>query len=90
MNIKPLGDHVVIKKFEAEEKTKSGIVLPGHAQEKPQMAEVIAVGPGTKEVEMELKVGDKVIFAKYSGTEVKMDDQEYTIMKQENILAIIE
>jgi len=89
MNIKPLGDRVVIKKFEAEEKTKSGIVLPGQAQEKPQMAEVVAVGPGTKDVEMELKVGDKVIFAKYSGTEVKMDGEEYTIMQQKDILAIM-
>jgi chaperonin GroES len=90
MNIKPLGDRVVIKKFEAEEKTKSGIVLPGQAQEKPQMAEVVAVGPGTKDVEMELKVGDKIIFSKYSGTEVKMDGEEYTIMKQGDILAVVE
>ena len=89
MNIKPLGDRVVIKKFEAEEKTKSGIVLPGQAQEKPQMAEVVAVGPGTKDVDMELKVGDKVIFSKYSGTEIKMDGEEYTVMNQSDILAII-
>jgi len=89
MNIKPLGDRVVIKKFEAEEKTKSGIVLPGQAQEKPQMAEVVAVGPGTKDVDMELKVGDKVIFSKYSGTEIKMDGEEYTIMNQSDILAVI-
>ncbi len=64
-------------------------MLPGQAQEKPQMAEVVAVGPGTKDVEMELKVGDKVIFAKYSGTEVKMDGEEYTIMQQKDILAIM-
>lgn len=89
MNIKPLGDRVVIKKFEAEEKTKSGIVLPGQAQEKPQMAEVVAVGPGTKEVDMELEVGDKIIFSKYSGTEIKIDGEEYTIMKQSEILAVI-
>ncbi len=90
MQIKPLGSRVVIKKFEAEEKTKSGIVLPGQAQEKPQMAEVIAVGPGTEDVKMELKAGDKVIISKYSGTEVKVDGQEYTILKQEDILAVVE
>jgi len=94
MNIKPLGDRVVIKKIEAEETTKSGIVLPGSAKEKPQMAEVVAVGPGGvvdgKEIKMELKVGDKVIFSKYSGTEVKFDGQEYTILKQDDILAIVE
>jgi len=94
MNIKPLGDRVVIKKIEAEETTKSGIVLPGTAKEKPQMAEVVAVGPGGivdgKEVKMELKAGDKVIFSKYSGTEVKFDGQEYTILKQDDILAIVE
>lgn len=90
MQIKPLGSRVVIKKFEAEEKTKSGIVLPGQAQEKPQMAEVVAVGPGTEDVKMELKAGDKVIISKYSGTEVKIDGQEYTILKQEDILAVVE
>lgn len=90
MQIKPLGSRVVIKKFEAEEKTKSGIVLPGQAQEKPQMAEVIAVGPGTKDITMELKAGDQVLISKYSGTEVKIDGQEYTILKQEDILAVIE
>lgn len=90
MQIKPLGSRVFIKKFEAEEKTKSGIVLPGQAQEKPQMAEVIAVGPGTKDIAMELKVGDQVIISKYSGTEVKIDGQEYTILKQEDILAVVE
>lgn len=94
MNIKPLGDRVVIKKLEAEEKTKSGIVLPGSAKEQPQMAEVVAVGPGGvvegKEIVMELKVGDKVIFSKYAGTEVKYDGQEYTILRQNDILAIVE
>ncbi len=94
MNIKPLGDRVVIKKLEAEEKTKSGIVLPGAAKEQPQMAEVLAVGPGGmvdgKEVKMELKVGDKVIFSKYSGTEVKLDGEEVTILRQNDILAIVE
>ncbi|HBM80348.1 MAG: co-chaperone GroES [Clostridiales bacterium] len=94
MNIKPLGDRVVIKKIEAEEKTKSGIVLPGTAKEKPQMAEVVAVGPGGvvdgKEVTMYVKVGDKVIFSKYAGTDVKIEDQEYTILKQDDLLAVIE
>ncbi|MDW7672099.1 MAG: co-chaperone GroES [Bacillota bacterium] len=94
MNIKPLGDRVVIKKLEAEEKTKSGIVLPGTAKEQPQMAEVLAVGPGGmvdgKEVKMELKVGDKVIFSKYSGTEVKLDGEEVTILRQSDVLAIVE
>ncbi|SFH71756.1 chaperonin GroES [Tindallia magadiensis] len=94
MEIKPLGDRVVIKKLEAEEKTKSGIVLPGSAKEQPQMAEVIAVGPGGmvegKEVKMELKKGDKVIFSKYSGTEVKLDGEEVTILRQSEVLAIVE
>ncbi len=94
MNIRPLGDRVVIKKVEAEETTKSGIVLPGSAKEKPQMAEVIAVGPGGvvdgKEVTMQVKAGDKVIFSKYAGTEVKLDGQEYTILKQDDILGIVE
>ncbi|WP_129600209.1 co-chaperone GroES [Anaerophilus nitritogenes] len=94
MNIKPLGDRVVIKKLEAEEKTKSGIVLPTQAKEQPQMAEIVAVGPGGmvdgKEVKMEVKVGDKVIFSKYAGTEVKYDGVEYTILKQSDILAIVE
>lgn len=92
MNIKPLGDRVVIKKLEAEEKTKSGIVLPGTAKEQPQMAEVVAVGPGTvvdgKEVKMEVSVGDHVIFAKYAGTEIKYDGVEYIILSQKDILAI--
>lgn len=94
MNIKPLGDRVVIKVLESEETTKSGIVLPGSAKEKPQMAEVLAVGPGGmvdgKRVEMEVKVGDKVIYSKYAGTEVKIDDEEYIIVRQNDILAIVE
>lgn len=94
MTLKPLGDRVVIKKVEAEETTKSGIVLPGTAKEKPQMAEVVAVGPGGmvdgKEVKMEVKVGDKVIFSKYSGNEVKIDGEELTILRQDDILAIVE
>ena len=94
MNIRPLGDRVVIKKLEAEETTKSGIVLPGTAKEKPQEAEVVAVGPGGvvdgKEVRMEVKVGDKVIISKYSVTEVKFGGAEYTIVKQDDILAVIE
>jgi chaperonin GroES len=89
MQIKPLGERVVIKKLEAEEKTKSGIVLPGQAQERPQVAEVVAVGPGTKDVTMEVKVGDKVIFPKYSGTEVKLDGEEYTIIEQSSLLAVL-
>ena len=94
MNIKPLGDRVVIKMVETEETTKSGIVLPGAAKEKPQYAEVVAVGPGGvvdgKEVKMEVKVGDQVIYSKYSGTEVKLDEEEYIIVKQSDILAIIQ
>lgn len=91
MNIKPLGDRVVIKMLETEETTKSGIVLPGTAKEKPQMAEIVAVGPGGmvdgKEVKMEVAVGDKVITSKYAGTEVKLDGEEYTILRQSDILA---
>ncbi|MGF7059548.1 co-chaperone GroES [Brassicibacter mesophilus] len=93
MNIKPLGDRVVIKKVEVEEKTKSGIVLPGSAKEQPQIAEVVAVGAGITEDEKkkdEIKVGDKVIFSKYSGTEVKMDGEEYTIVKLADLLAVVE
>ena len=93
MTLVPLGDRVVLKQLEAEETTKSGIVLPGQAQEKPQQAEVIAVGPGGtvdgKEVKMEVSVGDKVIYSKYAGTEVKMDDTEYIIVKQSDVLAIV-
>ena len=94
MNIKPLADRVVIKMVEAEETTKSGIILTGSAKEKPQVAEVVAVGPGGvvdgKEVVMELKVGDKVLMSKYAGTEVKLDGQEYTILRQSDVLAKIE
>lgn len=94
MNLKPLGDRVVIKQLEAEEKTKSGIVLPNQAKEKPQEAEVVAVGPGGvidgKEIKMEVKVGDKVIYSKYAGTEVKLDGEEMIIVKQSDILAIVE
>ncbi|HIW51387.1 MAG TPA: co-chaperone GroES [Candidatus Blautia intestinavium] len=93
MKLVPLGDRIVLKQLEAEETTKSGIVLPGQAQEKPQQAEVIAVGPGGmvdgKEVKMEVSVGDKVIYSKYAGTEVKMDDTEYIIVKQSDVLAIV-
>jgi chaperonin GroES len=88
--IKPLGDRVVIKRLEAEEKTASGIILPGQAKEKPQMAEVVAVGPGTEDIKMELKVGDMVIFSQYAGTEVKFEGEEYTIMGQKDILAKVE
>lgn len=94
MTIRPLADRVVIKRLEAEEKTKSGIVLPGSAKEQPQMAEVVEVGPGGivdgKEVKMELSKGDKVIFSKYAGTEVKIDGEEYTILRQSDILAVVE
>lgn len=93
MKLVPLGDRVVLKQLEAEETTKSGIVLPGQAQEKPQQAEVIAVGPGGvvdgKEVKMEVEVGEKVIYSKYAGTEVKMDGEEFIIVKQNDILAIV-
>lgn len=94
MKLKPLADNVIIKQFEAEEKTKSGIILTSAAQEKPQLYEVIAVGPGGMvdghEVGMVVKVGDKVITGKYSGTEVKVDGEELTIIKQSDILAIVE
>lgn len=94
MKLIPLGDRVVLKQLEAEEKTKSGIILTGTAQEKPQEAEVIAVGPGGivdgKEVKMEVKAGDKVIYSKYSGNEVKVDGEEYIIVKQGDILAVVE
>lgn len=93
MKLVPLGDRVVLKQLEAEEKTKSGIVLPGQAQEKPQQAEVIAVGPGKtedgKEVKMEVAVGDMVIYSKYAGTDVKMDGEEFIIVKQSDILAVV-
>ena len=91
MKLVPLADRVVLKQLEAETKTQSGIILTGSAQEKPQQALVIAVGPGTDEVKMEVKVDDQVIYSKYSGTEVKFDDDEkYVIVKQSDILAIIE
>lgn len=88
--IKPLGSRVVIKKLEAEEKTQGGIILASAAKEKPQMAEVVAVGPGTKDEPMELKAGDKVVFSKYAGTEIKYGGEEYTIMSQADILATVE
>ncbi|MDR3051144.1 MAG: co-chaperone GroES [Oscillospiraceae bacterium] len=94
MQVKPLSDRVVIKNIEAEETTKSGIVLPGAAKEKPQMAEVLAVGPGGvvdgKEVKMQVKVGQKVIYSKYAGTEVKIDGDELIIVRQNDILAVVE
>ena len=94
MNLKPLGDRVVIKHLEAEEKTKSGIILTGAAKEKPQEAVVVAVGPGGivdgEKVAMEVNVGDKVIYSKYAGTEVTLDKEEYVIVRQSDILAIVE
>ena len=94
MNLKPLADRVVIKRVEAEEKTKSGIILTSAAQEKPEIYEVIVVGPGGmvdgKEVKMEVKAGDKVIMGKYTGTTVKLDGEEYTIVRQNDILAIVD
>jgi len=93
MTIKPLADRVVIQMTEAEETTKSGIILAAAAQEKPQVAKIVAVGPGGvvdgKEVKMYLKVGDKVLLSKYAGTEVKIDGEEYTILRQNDILAIV-
>ena len=94
MKLTPLGDRVVLKQVEAEETTKSGIVLPGQNKEKPQEAEVLAVGPGGmvdgKEVTMQVKEGQKVIYSKYAGTEVKLDGQEYIIVRQNDILAVVE
>lgn len=94
MKLKPLADRVVIKLVEAEEKTKSGIILTGSAKEKPEVAQVVEVGPGGmvdgKEVTMTVKVGDKVITSKYAGTEVKLDDEEYVVVRQSDILAIVE
>lgn len=93
MKLVPLGDRVVLKQMVAEDTTKSGIVLPGQSKEKPQQAEVIAVGPGGvvdgKEIKMEVKAGDKVIFSKYAGTEVKLEEDEYIIVRQSDILAIL-
>ena len=94
MKLVPLGDRVVLKQLEAETTTKSGIVLPGREKEKPQQAEVIAVGPGGvvdgKEVKMEVKAGDQVIYSKYSGTEVKLEEEKFIIVRQSDILAVIE
>ncbi|MCC2124629.1 MAG: co-chaperone GroES [Lachnospiraceae bacterium] len=94
MKLVPLGDRVVLKQTEKEETTKSGIILAAKAQEKPVTAEVIAVGPGGmvdgKEVTMQVKVGDQVIYSKYAGNEVKLDEEEYVIVKQSDILAIVE
>ena len=94
MKLRPLGDKVVLKQMVEEETTKSGIILTGGTKEKPQQAEVIAVGPGGvvdgKEVEMQVKAGDKVIYSKYAGTEVKLDGQEYIVVKQNDIVAIVE
>ena len=94
MNLKPLHDSVILKAMEPEEKSKGGIILTSNAKEKPEMAEVVAVGPGGmvdgKEIGMVVKVGDKVLTSKYSGTEVKVDGEEYTIVRQSDILAIVE
>ena len=94
MQLKPLGDRIVLKQLEAEETTKSGIVLPGQSKEKPQQAEVIAVGPGGvidgKEVTMQVSVGQKVIYSKYAGTEVKLDGEEFLLISQKDILAVVE
>ena len=94
MKIKPLSDRVVVKMVEAEETTKSGIILAGSAKEKPQMAKIIAIGPGGmvdgKEVKMTVSVGDRVLIGKYAGTEIKLDGEEYTILKQNEILAVVE
>lgn len=94
MKLKPVADRVVLKSFEAEETTKSGIILAASAQEKPMMMEVVAVGPGGlvdgNDVKMFVKNGDKVIVGKYTGTEIKLDDEEYTIVRQSDILAIVE
>lgn len=90
MTLKPLFDKVVIKAIESEEKTASGIVLPGSAQEKPQLAKVIAVGPGTEDTAMVVKVGDKVVYSKYAGSEFKLDGKDVTIIRQTDILAIVE
>ena len=93
MTLRHLGDRVVLKQLEAEETTKSGIVLPGQNKEKPQQAEVIAVGPGGmvdgKEIKMQVEVGQQVIYSKYAGTDVKLDDEEFIIVKQSDILAVV-
>jgi len=94
MKIKPLGSRVLLKEVETQETTKSGIVLPSNAKEKPYIAEVIEVGPGEfkdgNEIKIQVKKGDKVLYSKYSGSEIKLDDQKYLIVKQDDILAIIE
>ena len=94
MKLSPLGDKVVLKQLEAEEVTKAGIILPGNAQEKPQQAEVIAVGPGGvidgKEVVMQVAAGDKVIYSKYAGTEVKLGDEEFIVVRHSDIVAKVE
>ena len=90
MTVKPLGDRVLIKRLEAEEKTKGGIILAGSAKDQPQMAEVIAAGPGTDDVTMEVNAGDTVIFSKYAGTEITVDEETLIIMSQKDILAIVE
>jgi chaperonin GroES len=94
MKLRPLGDRVVLQELEAEEKTASGIILPDKAKEKPQQAEVVAVGPGGvvdgKEVKMEVTVGQKVIYSKYAGTEVKLGEDKYTVVRQNDILAVVE
>lgn len=90
MKLVPLADRVVLKQLEAETKTKTGIILTSSAQEKPQEAEVVAVGPGTEEVKMEVTTGQKVIYSKYAGTNVKMGEEEYIIVKQSDILAVVE
>jgi chaperonin GroES len=96
MELRPLGDRVVVKPLEEEERTKGGIVLPDTAKEKPQHGEVIAVGPGEwdedgkKRIVLDVKAGDRVLFARYSGTEVKLEDQEYLILRQSDILAVVE
>ena len=90
MTIKPLQDRIVVKMAEPEEKTQSGIILTGSAKEKPEVAEVIEVGPGKKDVEMTVKKGDKVLLSKYSGTNVKLDGEEFVILKMEDILAIVD
>lgn len=94
MKLVPLGDRVVLKQLVAEETTKSGIVLPGQNKEKPQQAEVVAVGPGGmvdgKEIKMEVKAGDQVIYSKYAGTDVEVEEEKYIIVKQSDILAVIQ
>jgi len=94
MNIKPLGTRVLLKEIESEETTKSGIVLPSNAKEKPYMAEVVEIGPGEvkdgKEIKMLVKKGDRVLYNKYAGTEVKLDNEKYLLVKQDDILAVIE